>query len=72
MARTMLTHQNVPHSLWVEAILTIVHILNKSPTLSLARITPFEAYFSRKLDASIFLCLDVMLMLTFPRISRES
>ena len=54
MARTMLAHQNVPHSLWAEAVLTAVHILNMSPTSSLAGIIPFEAYFAHKLDVSYF------------------
>ena len=41
MARTMHTHQNVSHSLWAEAMSTMVHIFNRSPTSSLARMTPF-------------------------------
>ena len=44
----------MPHSLWAEAVLTAVHILNRSPTLSLVGITPFEAYFARKPDVSYF------------------
>ena len=50
MAWTMLIHRNVPWSLWAETISTVVHILNRSPTSSLAGITPFEAYFRRKPD----------------------
>ena len=54
MAGTMLAHQNVPHSLWAKVVLTAVHILKRSPTFSLARITPFEAYFAHKPDVSYF------------------
>ena len=54
MAWTMLIHCNVPCSLWAEAVSTVVHILNRSPTSSLAGITPFEAYFGCKPDVSYF------------------
>ena len=54
MARTMLIHHNVPRSLWAEAVSTAVHILNRSPTSSLAGITPFGAYFGCNPDVSYF------------------
>ena len=54
MAQTMLIHHNGPRSLWAEVFSTAVHILNKSPTSSLARITPFEVYFGHKPDVSYF------------------
>ena len=34
MARTMLAHRNVSHSLGAEVVSTAVHILNRSPTSS--------------------------------------
>ena len=54
MARTMLAHKNVPRSLWAKAVSTVMHILNRSPTYSLAGVTPFEAYFSCKPDVLYF------------------
>ena len=54
MAQTMMNHRNVPRSLWVEGVLTAVHILNRSPTSSLAGIIPFEAYFGCRLYVLYF------------------
>ena len=54
MAQIMLTHRNVPHSLWAKAFSTTIHILNRSPTSSLVGITPFEAYFGHKSHVSYF------------------
>ena len=71
MARTMLAHQNVPNSLWAKAVLTAVHILNRSPTLSLAGITPFEAYFARKPDVSYFRVFGCDAYAHIPKAQRE-
>ena len=54
MVRTMLAHQNVPHSLWAEVVSIGVHILSKSPAYSLAGSTPFESYFAHKPNVSYF------------------
>lgn len=54
MARTMLTHMQVPQKLWAEAVSTAVHIINRSPTSSLTGKTPYEAYFGKKPDVSHF------------------
>ena len=32
MARSMLAHRSLPPLLWVEAVATAVHVLNRSPT----------------------------------------
>ena len=53
MARTMLAHRNMPHSLWAEVVLTAIHILNRSST-SLAGITLFDAYFAHKPNVSYY------------------
>ena len=71
MARTMLAHRNVPHSLWAEAVSTAVHILNRSPTSSLAGITPFEAYFARKPDVSYFRVFGCDAYAHIPKAQRE-
>ena len=41
MARTMIAHRNLPLTLWVEAVVTAVHILNRSPTVAVPDMTPF-------------------------------
>ena len=43
MARCMMKEMNVPVNLWVEAIATVVHILNRSPTQALQNCTPYQA-----------------------------
>ena len=54
MARSMLAHRSLPPSLWVEAVSTAVHVLNRSPTQAVPHRTPFEVYFSQKPDVSYF------------------
>ena len=70
MARTMLIHCNVPQSLWAQAVSTAVHILNRSPTSSLAGITPFEAYFGRKPDVSYFWVFGCDAYVHIPKVQR--
>ena len=48
MARCMLKAMSVPARFWGEAVLTVVYVLNKSPTKSLQGVTPFEAWHKRK------------------------
>lgn len=42
MAQSMMKSMNVPDVFWGEAVMTIVYILNRSPTKSVAGITPHE------------------------------
>jgi hypothetical protein len=48
MARCLLKTMNVPPEFWGEAVCTAVYILNRSPTKSLDKKTPFEAWFGKK------------------------
>lgn len=48
MARCMLKSMNVPAKFWGEAVMTVVYVLNRSPTKSLLGMTPFEAWHKRK------------------------
>ena len=47
-ARSMLKAKGVPNYLWGEAVLTAVHVLNRSFTRSVAEKTPFEAWYGTK------------------------
>ena len=49
MARSMLTFKMLSPLYWAEAIHTAVYLRNKSPTIYLDRITPYEAWFGFKL-----------------------
>src|SRR6266540_3314886 len=49
-ARSMLKAKGVPSYLWGEAVLTVVHVLNRSFTRSVAGKTPFEAWYGTKLN----------------------
>ena len=40
MARSLMKSMGVPSTFWGEAVRTAVHILNRSPTRSLRRVTP--------------------------------
>ena len=48
MVRSMLSHSSLPVSLWIEALKTAVHILNRVPTKSAPK-TPYELWTERKL-----------------------
>ena len=48
MARSMMKGMNVPGWLWGEAVCTAVFILNRSPTRSVDRKTPFEVWYGSK------------------------
>src|SRR6266508_2593501 len=47
-ARSMLKAKGIPNYLWGEAVLTVVHVLNRSFTRSVAGKTPFEAWYGTK------------------------
>lgn len=45
MAHSMLEHRHVPKKYWVEAIYTVVYLLNRSPTHAVKKMTLEEAWF---------------------------
>jgi hypothetical protein len=47
MVRSMISYSTLPISLWMEALKTVVHILNRVPSKSVPR-TPYEIWTSRK------------------------
>jgi hypothetical protein len=47
MMRSMLSYSTLPISLWMEALKTIVHILNQVPSKSVSK-TPYELWTCRK------------------------
>ena len=49
MATTLLKSKNVPGTFWGEAVLTPVYLLNRAPTWSVVRKTPYEARYHKKL-----------------------
>nr|XP_028952473.1 uncharacterized protein LOC114822304 [Malus domestica] len=48
MEKCMMIEKGVPFDFWVEAVNTIMYILNRCSTKSLDKKTPFEAYSGRK------------------------
>ena len=50
----MLKAKGVPSYLWGEAVLTAVHVLNRSFTRSIAGKTPFEAWYGTKPNVHYF------------------
>ena len=44
----MLDNRPIPHMFWVEAVFTIVYLLNRSPTIAVQQKTPKEAWSGRK------------------------
>lgn len=48
MARSLLKSMGVPARLWGEAVATAVYLQNRSPTKSVAGVTPYEAWHLKK------------------------
>jgi transposase InsO family protein len=48
MARCMLKAKRLPGYLWGEAVTSGVHVLNRSPTRTLAAKTPFKAWYCER------------------------
>ncbi|KAK3040692.1 hypothetical protein RJ639_028388 [Escallonia herrerae] len=53
MVRSMICQNTLPEFLWVEALKTAVHILNRVPSKSVPK-TPFELWAQRKLSLEYF------------------
>ena len=47
MVRSMISHSNLPISLWGEALKTVAYILNRVPTKETAK-TPYELWTGKK------------------------
>lgn len=48
MSHSMMEHWNVPKKCWVEAVYTALYLLNRSPTKTVKKKTPEEAWSGRK------------------------
>jgi hypothetical protein len=48
MARPLLKQRGIPTVFWGEAVVTVVYILNRSPTKALNDRTPYEAWHGHK------------------------
>ena len=64
MARSMMQSKKLPNVYWAEAIKTAMYILNRSPTRSLEKITPYEASFDRKPNLEHFKVFGALHMCT--------
>ena len=65
MARCMLHSRKIKVHLWVEAIYTVVYILNRTPTKVIMNITLKRLGVEESLLCLIFVFLVALLMLTF-------
>ena len=57
---SMLSEAHLPPQFWGEALSSLVHVLNRTPTSSIPHTTPYETWFKRKPDISnlrIWRCL---------------
>jgi hypothetical protein len=48
----MLNEKNLPNYFWVEAVATVVYIMNQTPTTTVHGMTPEEKFIRKKLDVS--------------------
>jgi hypothetical protein len=54
MVRSMLSNSTLPLSLWMEALKTFVHIINRVPNKSIPK-TPYELWTGRKASINYLL-----------------
>jgi hypothetical protein len=54
ITRVMLNEKNLPNYFWVEAVTTIVYIMNQTPTTTIHGMTPEEKFTGKKPDISHF------------------
>ena len=55
----MMNERNISHTYWVEAIHTVVHILNKAHISPQSDKTPYELWFGRPTSSSILQSLGL-------------
>jgi hypothetical protein len=56
----MLNEKNLPKYFWVEAVATVVYIMNRTPTMAIHGMTPKEKFIGKKPDVShlrVFGCI---------------
>ena len=58
MVRSMICHSSLPKPLWGKALKTIVYILNKVPSKSIAK-TPYELWIGKKPSIMTLTCLGL-------------
>ena len=46
--RSMLSDSGLPHRFWAEALSTAAYLINRSPTVTLKEMAPFEAWYGKK------------------------
>lgn len=59
MARSMLKEKQLLNEFYAEAVATLVYLLNRSITKVIRDMTPYEAWYERKLEVSGLKVLDV-------------
>jgi hypothetical protein len=52
MARALLKQWRLPARFWGEAMVTVVHLLNRAPTKALSSMTPYEAWHGEALTVA--------------------
>lgn len=50
VARALMNEKNMPNYYWVEAVATVVYIMNRTPIATVHGVTPEEKFIGRKLD----------------------
>jgi len=58
---TMLADSKLPHMFWAEALSTCVYLRNRSPTKSLNRITPYEAWYGVKPNVASLIAVPMLM-----------
>ena len=69
--RAMLVQSKLPPTFWVEALSTAVYLHNRSPTKSVANMTPFEAWTGVKQDVKHLRSLGCMVYAHIPKDERK-
>jgi hypothetical protein len=60
IARAMLNEKNLPNYFWAKAVVTIVYIMNRTPTTAIHGMTPKEKFTGKKPDVSHLRVFNIM------------
>ena len=70
-ARCMLSQAKLPHKFWAEAVTTAVYLRNRSPTVAVKGMTPFECLTGRKPKVDYFKVFGCLAYAHIPRDERK-
>ena len=70
-ARCMLAESKLPKKFWAEAVSTAVYLRNRSPTIAVKGMTPYEALSGEKPEADVLRVFGCLVYAHIPKNERQ-